>query len=171
MLEMHPWQRGPSELIKHALEHLGKDSDFDHRMAFLLVDLGVETLFKTFLVLPSNVTGTKTSYHERRKAADGNFHDVVEGVKEAASLRLEGLDLSYIEFYHSLRNRLYHQGNGITISTENAIGYARCAADFLKALLGIDLTDSLVLNPEVQELLMHQARELQSALEDLAKVG
>ena len=63
-----PWQTGPAELIGHALDHLHLDSDSDKRIAFLLLDVGVETLFNVYLMLPDAVTGAQTNYGERRNA-------------------------------------------------------------------------------------------------------
>jgi hypothetical protein len=167
MLKVHPWQSGPTELIEYALRHLRDDSDFNRRIAFLLLDVGIETLFRTYLLLPDDVTNSETSYHERRKASEGYFHDLVKGLKAAASSRLKGFDLSHIEFYHDLRNKLYHQGNGITVASENVIGYARDAAFLLKALLDVDLTDNIVLKPDALKELVAQMGEIQSALERL----
>lgn len=78
----HPWQHGPTELIAYAIVHMHRPSDFDHRVAFLLLDVGVETLFKVFLSLPGRVTSTNLSFKERRDAVEGNFHQLLEGVAD-----------------------------------------------------------------------------------------
>lgn len=165
----HPWQSGPAELISYALKHLRKDDDFSHRIAFLLFDIGVETLFKTFLTLPADITHAETPYHERRKAANGSFHDLVLGVEAAGSSRLSVHALSHVEFYHNLRNQLYHHGNGITVSVENVLDYAKEAVHLLKTLLGVDLTDDIALAPDALEELSRQTDELESALNRLRR--
>ena len=152
----HPWQSGPSELIRHAIEHLHQEDDFNQRIAFLLLDVGVETIFKTFLQLPEEVTGTKASFSERIKASEGNFHELTQGIRKAAGNRLGGIDLAHIQFYHDLRNKLYHQGNGITIPTEKAKGYASLAVECLKALLDVDLHPLLFSKQEREQ---QQAKE------------
>lgn len=119
------------------------DSDFNHRIAFLLFDVGVETLFKTFLTLPESVTHAQGSYSDRKRAAESNFHDLTRGVLSAAGSRLAHVDLSYIQFYHDLRNKLYHQGNGITIPFDQVKGYAEIAVNLLNVLLDTDLSDVL----------------------------
>ena len=68
---IHPWQSGPTELISLAIHHLRNNSDFDRRIAFLLLDIGIETLLKTYLTLPDKITGAKTKFHER-KDVQGN---------------------------------------------------------------------------------------------------
>lgn len=164
MAQTHPWQSGPTELLDHALKHMCRDSDFDRRLAFLLLDVGVETLLKTFLLLPDSITGTSMSYRDRRTAAEGNFHQLIAGIGSAASSRLQNHDLSHVEYYHSIRNNLYHQGNGITVPSEQVVGYAKEATFLLRVLLDVDLTDRIALSPDVFPMLSKQSEELEAAL-------
>lgn len=138
-----PWQNGPTELIEFALSNLHQPDDFHQRIAFLLLDVGVETLFKTYLTLNEEITGAKLSHPERQRAAEGNFHELCRGIKGAAGERLRDIKISHIEFYHDLRNKLYHEGNGITIPTDKAHGYASLAVDLLNRLLAVDLDEEL----------------------------
>jgi len=157
-----------------------KGSDFDRRLAFLILDIGVETLFKTFLQLPEEVTGTKASFSERMKASEGNFHELTQGVKKAAGNRLDNIDLTHIQFYHDLRNKLYHQGNGITVPADKVKGYASIAVECLKSLLEVDLSAFLFIPQEKeQEQAQKQARleeferarqELRAQFEELHQV-
>lgn len=139
----HPWQTGSTELIQHAITHLHNQSDFDKRVAYLLFDVGVETLFKTYLTLPAEFADTQMKFFERQQAAEGNFHDLVNGVKKAAGEKIKNIDLSHVQFYHDLRNKLYHEGNGITIPLEKVYTYAEIATTLLKTLLDVDLTNDL----------------------------
>ncbi len=147
----HPWQRGPTELISFALDHLHREAEADHRVAFLLLDVGVETLFKTFLSLPDRTIGTKLSFAERKEAAKGNFHDLCNGVDRAAGTRLQGINIAHVQFYHDLRNKLYHEGGGINVSTGDVRGYAKVSVDLLKRLLDVDLDEELR-KPEIEAL-------------------
>jgi hypothetical protein len=76
----HPWQNGPTELIEYAIQHLHRETDFDKRLAFLLLDVGIETLFKTFLTLPTEVTHAQGNFSERKEAAEGNFYELIRGI-------------------------------------------------------------------------------------------
>lgn len=152
-----PWQHGPSELIRYALMHLHGESDSDRRIAFLLLDVGVETLFKTYLLLPDTVTGATTKYFDRKAAAEGNFHGLVRGVESAARSKLAAFNLAHVEFYHDLRNKLYHQGNGITVPAAQVGGYAQLATDLLRALLDVDLVDELR-RPEIEARLLAERK-------------
>lgn len=141
----HPWQLFPGDLIRYALDHLNRSSEFDQIVGFLLLDVGVETLFKVFLTLPEEVTKTNMSYTKRKQAAEGNFHELVKGVKDAAKTagdRLKGINLGHVEYFHGLRNKLYHAGNGITVQGEHAEQYASIAMELLDRLLGVDLKSS-----------------------------
>lgn len=155
----HPWQSGPTELIAHAIEHLHKATEFDNRIAFLLFDVGVETLFKTYLLLPDEVTGAKTKFEKRKAAVNGvahtfddekklpkrdwKFHDLIRGLGEAKPEIKKEFDLNHVEFFHEKRNALYHDGNGITIESDNLRSYSSIAVKLLKYLLNVDLNDVL----------------------------
>jgi hypothetical protein len=137
----HPWQIGPAELIAHAIEHMHEGTDFDNRIAFLLFDVGVETLFKTFLLLPDKVTRAKNNFADRKKAVESNFHSLVQGVEHAKPQINQKYNLAYIQFFHDTRNKLYHEGNGITVDVGKVNEYAQLAVNLLRDLLEVDLDD------------------------------
>lgn len=142
----HPWQKGPAELIDYAIVHLYLDGGFNQRIAFLLLDIGVETLMKVFLSLPENKTGVKTSYAKRKEAINAGFHLLVKGVQDAAADRIKGIDLAHIQYFHGIRNKLYHESDSITIPHSTAKEYAVLAVKLLDKLLGIDLRKQLESN-------------------------
>jgi type IV secretory pathway VirB4 component len=51
------------------------------------------------------------------------------------------LDFGEIEWYHRLRNELYHQGNGLTVERQKVETYATIAKILFKNLFGFDLFD------------------------------
>jgi hypothetical protein len=110
----HPWQVGPTELIEFALERLHTGSDVDRRLAFLILDVGVETLFKTYLTLPSSVVQYQTNRKERDTAVNGNFHELLDGVQKSDPEKAVKFNFAHIQHYHKLRNMLYHEGNQVT---------------------------------------------------------
>lgn len=169
---VHPWQSGPTEILTYALNHFHNSTDPDRRIAFLLLDVGVETVLKTYLQLPQEIIKTNLSFYKRQQASEGNFHQVLEGVKEAdiqreagQESRLQGINLPHIEFYHDIRNKLYHQGNGITVSVEKVAEYAEIAALLLERLLSVDLQDLLRL-PEKEELRQQALKSLREDIEN-----
>ncbi len=146
----HPWQVGPTELIEFALERMHKGSDFDRRLAFLILDVGVETLFKTFLTLPDSVMQFQIKRGERFQAAEGNFHELLHGIQNAGPKKATKFNFAHIEHYHNLRNTLYHQGNQVTAVPMNQLrGYAELAVALLQEYLDVDLSPELIL-PELE---------------------
>ena len=140
----HPWQEGPSELIAFALERMHKGSDFDRRLAFLILDLGVETLFKTFLKIPESVMQFQIKRLQRIEASEGNFHELLRGVQNANPKKALKFDFAHIEHYHNLRNTLYHQGNQVmAIPMKQLVGYAILAVELLLEYLEVDLSENL----------------------------
>jgi len=140
----HPWQEGTTELIEFALDRMHKGNDFDRRLAFLILDVGVETLFKTFLTLPESVTGARTSFSDRNRAAQGGFHGLIEGIEKSTPERAKKFDLTHVQYYHGIRNTLYHQGNTVaTVRDDQLRGYASLAVDLLHEYLDIDLSSKL----------------------------
>jgi uncharacterized protein YutE (UPF0331/DUF86 family) len=68
-------------------------------------------------------------------------------LEEYGSTLLEGIDLGDIEWYHRLRNTLYHEGNGVTVDPEKIDGYFQIARILLKNLLEEDLQPEVELEP------------------------
>ncbi len=137
----HPWQRGPSELIKFALQTSKSDSPINQLVSFLLFDFCVETTMRTFLSLPDGLFDTNISYFERRKYSSGNFHDLTKGIEVSVKRKIKNQDLHYAKYYHDIRNQLYHQGKGITVDPKDVRGYAAVAVSLLGQLLGVDVTE------------------------------
>ena len=141
----HPWQVGPTELIEFALERMHRGSDFDRRLAYLILDAGVETLCKTYLTLPDNITQFQIKRGERYEAVDGSFYDLLRGVKNANPEKAANVNFAYIEHYHNLRNTLYHEGNQVTaVPRQQLEGYARLAVELLREYLDVDLSENLI---------------------------
>jgi hypothetical protein len=137
----HPWQRGPAELLDFAIKTAQSTIHINQLVSFLLLDVCVETTMRTYLSLPDGLIETDMRYIERRKYAEGNFHELTRGVEASAKSRIGDRDLHYAKFFHALRNQLYHQGSGVTVNPEDVRGYASIAGSLLKHLLAVERTD------------------------------
>src|SRR5262249_51233279 len=62
-----------------------------------------------------------------------------DAIEEFAKDKIIGIDLGEVEWYHRLRNQLYHQGNGLTVEREKVRIYAELAKLLFKNLFGEDL--------------------------------
>lgn len=134
-----PWTAGPRELLAHAFEHLAKGNPFDFRIAMISIDNAVELAIKTYLSLPKRIRGSEGPSSKRLQEAGSSFPGLLDLLEEFAKGRLSNLDLGDIEVYHHLRNRLYHDGNGITVDPEHVDSYLQIAKVLLNNLLGIEL--------------------------------
>jgi hypothetical protein len=167
----HPWQKGPTELLSHALDHLHRPSEFDRRIAFLLLDIGVETLLRAYLELPAEVNRTRMDPDERARTARGDLDEIIRGVKAAAGPRLRGVDLGDVEYYHAFRIQLYHQGHCLPVSAETVRDYAYLAVTLLRRLFGVDLEPLLVQPPPAVErrkreaVMVNQIRQVQTGID------
>lgn len=147
---IHPWQVGPTELIEFALERMHKGNDFDRRLAYLILDVGVETLFKTYLTLPERVAQFRIKRAERLEAVDGNFHELLRGIQNADPEKAVSFNFAYLEHYHNLRNTLYHQGNQVTaVPMHQLEGYAKLAVSLLREYLDVNLSSKLKRPPSI----------------------
>lgn len=133
------WAKGPIELLQHGLEHLEKGTDFDRRMAMIVIDNSVEVAIKTYLGLPERASRLRLPRKLFEEAAQ-SFPALLDCLDEVAPGRLVGLDLADFEWYHRLRNQLYHEGNGITVEREHVEVYAEMAIQLLCNLFAIDRT-------------------------------
>jgi len=78
----------------------------------LILDVGVETLFKAYLMLPENISKTQLRFYEREKAVKGGFHRLTEAIRKSNPQKIASSNLVHVEYYHKIRNKLYHDGEG-----------------------------------------------------------
>jgi hypothetical protein len=138
-----PWIEGPLELLKHGLEHLQLESAFDARIAMISVDNAIELMIKTYLGLPTRITGIKGLTRRRYAEISQSFSSLLGGFEEFAPDKIVGIELGDIEWFHRLRNQLYHEGNGITVEREKVEGYAAIAKILFSNLFENDVEDFL----------------------------
>lgn len=130
-----PWVSGAAELLEHAVALLRDDSSVRLRLALIATDNAVELAIKTFLSLPKRVTGISFPRKRFEEVAE-SFPALLDALEEVAPDKLDGVDLASIEWYHRLRNQLYHQGYGLTVEREKVEIYAELANLLFKNLFG-----------------------------------
>lgn len=133
-----PWSSGPREILQHGLSLLKKDTDAHRRLAMLSIDNAVELMIKTFLGLPKRITAL-TIPRSRYDEFSESFPKLLDALQEYASDRARGIDLGEIEWYHRLRNQLYHEGNGLTVEREKVRVYAELAKVLFQNLFGYEI--------------------------------
>lgn len=163
-----PWANGPKEILKHGLELLNKDSDTNRRLAIISIDNAVELMIKTFLGLPERINGLKIT----RKVYDEfseSFPKLLDALENFAPKKLIGIDLGEIEWYHRLRNQLYHQGNGLTVDRNNVEVYAQLANLLFKNLYDQELIIQQVNSKELLGEFLSEWVILEKGLYDLTQ--
>jgi len=137
-MSQQPWASGPSEILQHGLSLLNKDSDSNRRLAMLSIDNAVELTIKTFLSLPRRITGINLSRKEFQEISE-SFPLLLDALEKHSSDRLNGINLGEIEWFHRLRNQLYHQGNGLTVDKDKVEIYAELAKILFQNLFGFEV--------------------------------
>lgn len=133
-----PWASGPGEILRHGLLLLNQDTDTNRRLAMISIDNSVELMIKTYLGLPKRISGLSIFRKEYQSISE-SFPGLLDGLEKYASDKLDGIDLGTIEWYHRLRNELYHQGNGLTVEREKVEIYAELANLLFNNLFGEEL--------------------------------
>jgi hypothetical protein len=95
-------------------------------------------MIKTYLGLPKRVTGLQISRSEYSEINE-SFPKLLDSLEANCPDKLEGIELSEVEWYHRLRNQLYHQGNGLTVEREKVEFYAELAQLLFQRLFGFQL--------------------------------
>jgi hypothetical protein len=134
----HTWASGAIELIRHADSHIHLETAFDRRIAFISIDNSVETSVRTFLSLPSSKSGIKIPRKDI-EAVENSFPGLIALLWQHAVNRLTGIDDADIEHYHRIRNKLYHDGTGLSVDEQYLLAYRQIAVLLLKNLFGVDL--------------------------------
>jgi hypothetical protein len=135
-----PWASGPGEILKHGLGLLKEDSDTNRRLAMISIDNAIELMMKTYLGLPQRITGLTIARNEYREFSE-SFPKLLDALEKYASDKLDGINLGEIEWYHRLRNELYHQGNGLTVERDKVEVYAELANILFVNLFGFRLVE------------------------------
>ena len=150
-----PWASGPAEILRHGIGHLEKDSDTDRRLAMISIDNAVELIIKTFLNQPKRApTSLKLTRKQKTEIGEG-FLDQLDAVETLAPERPDGIDLAEMEWFHTLRNELYHQGNGLTVERDKVFAYSVVAKLLFRNLFGEPLAveaSPITAEPELSRL-------------------
>lgn len=136
----HTWASGAVELLRHADSHIHLETAFDRRIAFISIDNSVETSIRTFLALPFRKSGVKIPRRDV-DAVENSFPGLLSLLWQHASGRLTGIDEADIEHYHRIRNKLYHDGTGLSVDEQYLLAYRQIAVLLLKNLFGVALGD------------------------------
>ena len=137
-----PWITGPKELLVHGLQHLDLNSDFDNRIAMISIDNSVELMIKTYLGLPKRISKIEGITRKKFEEITSSFPNILDGLEEFGDNKLNGIDLGDIEWFHRVRNQLYHDGNGITVEKKKVEAYAEIAKILFENLFELRIEET-----------------------------
>ena len=101
------------------------------------IDNAVELSIKTYLGLPRRARGSKGPSRKELDTASESFPALLDLLQSHAADKLVGLSLDDIEWYHRLRNQLYHSGNGITVEMAKVETYLELATALFESLFDV----------------------------------
>jgi hypothetical protein len=137
-----PWATGPGEILRHGLALLKKGSDANRRLAMISVDNAVELMIKTYLGLPKRITGLSISRKDFQEIAE-SFPALLDALEKRGGDKIVGIDVGEIEWYHRIRNKLYHEGHGLTVERKKVEFYAQLANLLFENFFGVKLVDTI----------------------------
>ncbi len=164
------WASEAIELLRHADSHIDLESAFDKRIAFISVDNCVETSVRTFLSLPEGKSSVKVP-RKHVDAAENSFPRLVGLLFEYAGARLTGIHPYDIEHYHRIRNRLYHEGTGLSVDNQYLLAYRSIAALLLQSLFGVAYSKGVDQPPRLDVLILNWNRIQQNIKRRLRHAG
>jgi hypothetical protein len=129
-----PWIEGSRELLKHAVEHMSNASDFDRRIAFISIDNSIELSIKTYLSLPKRIRKKIGPSRKELQDAENSFPTYLDLIEKYDLDKLSSISLDDVEWYHRLRNQLYHNGNGLTVDKSKVEAYFEIAKTLYESL-------------------------------------
>ena len=135
-----PWASGPGEILKHGVALLREDSDTNRRLAMISIDNAVELMMKTYLGLPKRITGLEITRKDYQDFSE-SFPKLLDALEKYASNKIVSVDLGALEWFHRIRNELYHQGNGLTVERDKVEVYAEIANVLFVNLFGLRLIE------------------------------
>ena len=144
---MKPWTSGPRELLEHAIDHFEKGAAFDYRISFISIDNSSELMIKTYLGLPKRIRKSDGPSRRKLSEASNSFPELLDLLEEFGSDKLEGIELGDIEWYHRIRNTLYHDGTGVTVDKEKVDSYLQIAIILFNSLFNEAFNTEAPLEP------------------------
>lgn len=144
-MDIPRWLHGPFELIRHAYGHLQKGKDVDRRIALIGFDNAVEICIDVFIKLHPKLRDGVEIKKEVQDQACRNFHTKLDFLDEYSQTMTTPLAVptNEILWFHSLRNDLYHSGNGMVPQATAVEGARDAALETFRVLFGLDIRQEL----------------------------
>lgn len=112
---MKPWTLVPYQLIQHADGHFKEGKDIDRKIAIVGFDNAIELCIDVFVNLHPRLRDNYQIKKEDIPKILQNYHTKMDFLDRYLKEKNESIGISVDEiiWYHTLRNELYHSGNGM----------------------------------------------------------
>ncbi len=164
------WASGAVELLRHADSHIDLNTAFDKRIAFISIDNCAETIIRTYISLPKSKSGFKVKKQELDEAGN-SFPKLLSLLFKYTPDKLVGIDEADIEHYHRIRNKLYHDGTGLSVDDEYLIAYRGIAGVLLQNLFDVSIKPSTSESDSLGKLILNWNSIEKEIKEKLDKAG
>lgn len=140
-MKLKPWQVAAYELLKHGEQHRESGGSFDLRMALISYDNAIELSISTYLELHPD---QRSSIHLPRDQVDKwkrNYHSKLQFFEEHVTKTLSrpmAVERSDIIHFHTVRNKLYHEGGAFVPHSEDVAGIRAAALWVFRTLFDAD---------------------------------
>lgn len=136
------WASGSTELLHHAQSHMACESAIDRRLAFISIDNATELMLATYVSLPTRVFGAGAPSRGEIDRAAGKFPRLLDLAYKLNPGAFDEISLNDVDYYHRLRNMLYHEGTGISVDESQLVEYYKVAVTLQRRLFGVDQTST-----------------------------
>lgn len=136
ILSNNIWILGPKELIEHAITLIDSREEPNLRIAMICIDNAIELMIKSYLALNKRMLGIE---FEEYKNGIKTFPKLLNLLQNYSNDKISLDELDKIEYFHIIRNNLYHQGSGISVIKSFVTKYVILAQDLLSRLFQIEL--------------------------------
>ncbi len=139
MSNYHDLIQYPQELLQHAMHHAAHGTDFDLKMALICVDNSVEIILREYLGQPASAFTNKAPDYKELKASVNSFFKLVELSKKHKPSGMKSNDIDVVLRYHEIRNLMYHNGAGLSVTQGTVEQYIKIAQNLVKGLFSKDI--------------------------------
>jgi hypothetical protein len=143
-----PWALGPAEMLRDIHWLASLPGEAHRRAAFILIDNTIEVMLRPYLGLP----------------AEKSFPDLVNELASTARAKMQGITKIELEYYHEIRNQLYHRSGAVTVQLRDLLAYQALANSLFRNLYG----DNISLEPNFVDYLGPESRRLLKEHQDVS---
>jgi len=129
---------GCIEILVFGIQQGLERKNINTRIAMILIDNSIELAMKTFL----EINRRRFNISEEQLMKDTkNFENLLKKITKLTNERIPYEIWGNLELNHKLRNKLYHEGIGLSVELNKIEEYASIAIEIISNLFEVDLNE------------------------------